>query len=1312
VIRSTWAALSLAALLLGVSASYPQTYVVDGPGKLTTIANLIKTSPPGGSRHIRFQTYKDVGLFAVNGLTVDSLILERDSQSAEVLDVAGTFLDIKGASCPVVMRNLAFRITSATAILIDGIGASANKNLVVDSCIVFGDTIGTSFVSWSSKSGSLGKIELKRSIIFGLKGPDARIDLTADTVNLTNNYFNFSGLIATTSGSKLSFLNNTSNRAQFRFSGDGTGTYDISNNYFANPPVTPKFNAPSKYVANIFGFPITGSARGNKRFNTWTGFDNSAAPIFGTSENTITNAFGDSLAQWDFREVGETTRGYQYPTSANFPSFSIYPPDSLYKTRIGLDSIILSVDAASIPRVISASIASIAYPPTLDSTRTFWSKDSSLTVSGPAVVKALTLPLGKGLGNPILFAQVGSAFPAGPAGKEGELVFANGSPAAKTFIPTFGGQNTLKGAPTFVIGLSTDTVLRFSSITRTGRTRLGALQAPSARKRWRTFNQGNSLLGFRDSTNAEGSGQLKFGLGKGGFPSPLITDSLSWILPGDTLRPVLDSAGKYWGDRPFAAVSQAILIERLTLGSGLDTMPLAQGRLVFGGPSGIQLQADSSGSLSANQLADMGFFSKPLSFRWMGRQAGDSLTLEWNKGLPRQKPFTLKDGKALAVTPVREDSSLVAVRFGPGDTNQILFLARKFSIPAGMKTTIAIGSDTARDILSSKPGDLMLDTALPLAGLSTDSLRILAKRKPSLDNLNLTGTYTLVLKGLAPNRDENLRAYVLRGGKWDSVPSLRSGFFYRFTAAKDDEGYLVAEILRPLDTLPVDPASNPSVQVQGSKVVIKPVLTSSEGSRLKDYFVIVYSLDVNGRARLDTLMRPSGDSSVTIILDGSKYYSARIGYESFSGKVTWKQVPTIPQDARALLAAAAAAARPYKAAVWELSSLPWEGTPGKDIYGQFEAAARKDVHVDEWTGTWTSVADEAPLRRGHGYLVGVPSEYKPAPPTSFSFAFAPESLTLAAGWQLVASPYPFAYPEKDIEKDDQVLGYFYALSWEGTGDSAKPVWTVADTLKPFYSYAVHAKSATSLRFNPGQLGSQAPAAKRASGHLPREIRVTDGRDDIKAQLFIRPETSPRPTPALPFFTSGFAGHWESTKGPATISNQGGRAFDAAMVLNAPADRTVSMAAPAGLALWDSRTKRLLSLSESPIIQLDQGENWFRVLEVGPEDWAATEARLSLNEASRLELLPNYPNPFSGRTTLAFAIPTVAGTLSEIVLQITGLDGRIRMERRYRDIAPGRYQVPVDAGTWPAGQYVVRADLRGQGRAHRFQRLILHLGSGR
>ncbi len=140
-------ALFIASILTPMTV-FSATYVVEGGNTLATIATQIKNSPLGGIHHVKFRTFANVGAFNLDGLTTDSLVFEWEGPGPEGLEFTGTLFRFENVQAKVIFRNLAFKPQATSTILINGLSASANKNLLLDSCIFFGEAINTTFLSW------------------------------------------------------------------------------------------------------------------------------------------------------------------------------------------------------------------------------------------------------------------------------------------------------------------------------------------------------------------------------------------------------------------------------------------------------------------------------------------------------------------------------------------------------------------------------------------------------------------------------------------------------------------------------------------------------------------------------------------------------------------------------------------------------------------------------------------------------------------------------------------------------------------------------------------------------------------------------------------------------------------------------------------------------------------------------------------------------------------------------------------------------------------------------------------------------------
>ena len=641
----------------------------------TTLLNAI-TVPNTGTHHIRFTGagYQNPVSLTLKSNNSDSIIFERAEESVDVIEFTGTLFQMKNVQATVVFRNLAFKAKNGATIFLEGISASPNRNLLLDSCQIFGDTLNSTFLSWLGGTGS--KVQISRSILSTLKGTDAKVDLSADSVLISNTYLNFAGLITSTTPRSFALKNISSNRVQYKLAGDFTGIYSFVKNVFGHPGGQNKLPGnPDKFIMTLSDFAGGGSAQANVRFNSWTGFDFPASASFQHPTNSSVSPFGDTTALWDFRQPSDSLRGYQNP-AGSFPAYNIFPGDTALSVRLsGRDSVVASFASAQIPRVVSMGYGNAVYPAAADSTRTFWLQDTTLQTTGPVALKSLRFPQGAPSGLPILFSQSGSGFVPGALGPEGGLSFVNGTLSSKTFIPAFAGQNTLKGSNVSVKGLTSDTALLFSTITRTGRTFFQTTALAPSNKRWRFLQKSGKTLGFKDTTNAEGAGEVRFGFGQTGTDKPFLADSAAWWLGGNSFSALTDSVGKYWGRAAIASSNQAILLERLAVGRGNDTVTLSQGKIVTSSAVGHQLKIDSTSQPDQAQFPDMGSFSKGISFTWLGRGTGDSFVLSLNKSNKLQQAYMKNGATTTLLTPTREDSASVTLSFGLGDSGKVIFLA-------------------------------------------------------------------------------------------------------------------------------------------------------------------------------------------------------------------------------------------------------------------------------------------------------------------------------------------------------------------------------------------------------------------------------------------------------------------------------------------------------------------------------------------------------------------------------------------------------------------------------------------------------------
>ncbi len=1303
--------LPLAALFLASTAPIgASTYTVDAPGSLTTIAAQIQASPASDKvHHVRFKSYQNVGAFSLTSLAADSLIFERDSESAEVVVFSGTLFQMKNINAAVVFHNLAFKAQNAASIWLDAqVGSSPNRNLLLDSCQIFADSINTTVLSWLGDTGS--RVEFKRSFLATTRGgPSAKIDLNSNALTLSNCYVNFPGVLAATTAGPLSFTNNTFNRVQFQLNGNFSGTYAFARNLFAHPPAQNRLSVggAQKFLMAPLVTYASGTASQNARFDTWAGYDHPSSAAFPSPSNSTLSPFGDSLALWNFNSTGDSVRGYLNP-SGSFPAYTVYPSDSTLSIRLSVrDSIIAAFSAALIPRSISIIYGTTAYPNTTDSTRTFWFKDTTIQMAGPVAIKSLRFPQGVPSGLPILFSQSGVSFVPGVLGQESGLDFANNSPSSKVFIPAFAGQNTPKGSNMAVKGLSADTALIFAAVTQAGRTFILTPSLTSSNKRWRFIQQGGKSLRLRDSTNARATGQVQFGLAKVGADAPFIADSLTWWLGGNSFSTATDSLGKYWGKAPSAPPFQSILIERLAIGKGGDTLLLPQGRTISVSANGHQLKVDSSFLPTQSLFPDMGSFSHGISMDWPGRKAGDSLFLELKKSTSFQKAFVLAGNTATPLTPVKEDSATVTVALEIGDSGKPVFLAHRYSIAANVKTDLALGQDSIKALLSTTPGGIGLDTNFVPTGLDLTSARVMAKRNISLTNLQVQGNYKLVLNAKAPGLPDSVKVRVFDGSAWDTASYSTAGANrYSVTLTPNSKYVLIYETLLGPDSIPNPPSNPPTILLQGNRFNVTLNLTNAEKTKIKSFRLDLFAMDRNGKMSNATANFLPIDSTASMDLKPETIYAYRIIYQSPGDKVsldtTW-----IPLNGTSLNPSALQQSVPLqKARFQHLVGFPFSGTYSQNLEpGLSSKVAADKVFLRKLSnGNWVSLPANANpvLERGAGYLMATTVPFQPKINSSSLPNLIPDTLHLQeTGWHLVSNPFPFPFQDAKIKLDTSAVSLFRTLRRLDTAASSTGYdWPIVDTLNPFEGFLVYAFKPTNLIFDPF-VPSRAQGAGKVSAELPSQQLnlVLSDENDFSSMSFY--SAGPyRPTPYFPapdarleMKVGGNGGFYmkpvsrlDSLREDMEIVSTTGGAVTLSVSGSGIRKPKASSQQLPDMRLIDLQSGRVYQSQEFNAVQVQSGSNTFKFL-TGPSANLDKAVETYLNGLpSAFSLEQNFPNPFQGQTRIKFNIPARLGKILKGKIEVFNLSGKTMAVVPLDGLTVGSRTMSLSNANWKPGIY--------------------------
>lgn len=1270
-------------------------YVVDAPGKLTTIAGQIQAAPAGGVHIVRFRTYENVGTFSLTGLTADSLIFERFTPSASVLTTDQTLFYLRNVKAAVVIRALAFKLTSTTSILVDGSATtSPNGSLSIDSSICYGSNVDASFLTW--KGGVASKVLIRRSILSAKKSDDAKIDLSADSIVVTNSYLNLNGLLAGAASKHFELSQVTTNRIQFALNGAFTGTFLCVNSIFAHPPIKNRLvGGDRKFAMTLSDFASKG-AQGNLQFDTWTGFDYPVSASFPGVLNTQVAPTGDSLALWNFSIQEDTQRGYRNPSTAGYPAYNQFPEDPYFNVRLNHgDSIRLKVDDAEIPRVLDLRYASQVYPSNSDTTRSLWLRDTVLSLAGPAVVDSIYFPEREPQGRPILFAGDAAGLTSGPAGADGGAGWRNTLPAARRFLPAFGGQNTPRRSPSRVTGLPADSIIEFSQVTLAGRTSWRGSLEGTPGKRLRIVQKNGAPIIIGDSTTAQVAGSMVIGVSKAGSEVAVRADSLAWWSGGRVHGRIVDSASAYWYKGPAERVFSVALVERLGVGRGRDTVELSGGhRLISISEKGFHLDLDTTYTPSQSEYPKLGLFRAGIAASWPGRQSGDTVIVELRKSHPSQRPFRRYGSGYAAVPSLREDSQSVTISAPIDMAGKPYFLAREYAVGIGLSAAIGVGKDTLFGLRATRPGDIRLDTTLEIHGLPLDSLRVLVTRRFVTDNLLLEGNYTLKVAGQAPLHQAQPKAYALRAGRWDSIAVAYAAGEYRFALLAGDSAVVAVErIPAPQDTSLPKPAADPFVETRDRTLILKPVLTASERAKTKAYMVEISTVNARGRTTHKVLEDLAPDSTLRVDLEPGTVYDVKVGYASTAGRIYWSEKPLPAGDVEAFRLALNASAPTYTGRVRELVGVP-EDIDLQTLLAGFSGEEAAAVELDEWQEKWTAMGPQTRLRRGKGYLLALPKDTRPAAAPGLAVRSTPDTLKLDTGWNLISNPRPYPFAATAVALDPSGVSDFHSLSWTGVGKAATYAWRISDTLQSFAGYAVHATRKTELVFDSRPIS---PLKKVQAA--PPEIALSIRRGEVELAHLVLQGHLHRPSPPPPFLGPRTWAVWAGGNGllqrvPPSLAR-----FEEAFEIHSNGSEELVMdvagikpAEGSTFALWDPVHGRLTAFEGAVTLKTAAGANSYALLALPVEDLPAKEEALRAANPLSLRLAAPAPNPARNFARVRLSIP--AGQESRIRLEASTLDGRQQYSRAWRSLAPGHHDVGLNLSSWTPGTYVLRLEAQG------------------
>lgn len=1303
---------------LSVGAQIIHTVNGGTGSRLAEAAGAISSSP-GGTHVIEFGGYSDIGSFSLDNPIADTILFRRKSIGVSSLSFSSTPLfSITQFSGVLIFRGLSFKASTKNALLLAG-GAPLKENraLIFDSCQIFGDTLtSASFLAWVGAAES--KVIFRKSFVTFRTG-NGNIKLEADSILIDHCVFNSSmGLIANVQ-KLLSVKGSTFVRTQLVSAGLPQGSSiavsRIQNNLFLIPANSRTGPINMIQMGSIAPDSVLNNAR-DSRYTLWDqGQYNNVYQVGNGNVNTSAT-FSDSTEAWNWLIAGEMTRGAFSPTGSTnaMPSYTLFPGNSTLKKRVGKDSVSLVLDNAEIPRMVDVTYGSAAYPSDIDSLRTFYLKDTSLTISGPATVASIELPGISTYGSAVLVSVSGSTFISQTRNPTPNMPIFVNSGSANQFIPAWGGQNTKKGTKVTPGSLPAGKSLTFSSVQLSGVTSFFTTKANPPGKRIRLLQKGAQTVSLAESTTVLASGNISYGVGTSLDSGAWNPDSVFFWVQGVGFRKPFNTGTQFVDTLPFRNPLEAVLSERLGIGIGKDTLILGSGDTLFtdGADKGFQI-APTTSAPSESSFPYLANFSKGYSFTWQGREAnaGETVKLKIKKAFPKQVGF-VASGATLDTMGTALDGDGLVFTLPESGAGKTYFLGQRYSIGAGIGKDMALGQDSIKGLLSSTPGEISTDSmGLTANGLPLASSRFLGGRRIVSDNLSIQGTFAFSFVGRTAFIPDSVHSYVLRGGKWTGVTTARSGSRFAFSLGAGDTEVAV------LEGLPIFKSSNPpQVSVSLGSLSVTPNLSVQEKERVQSFKVELISIDMDGTIAKDTSKAYSVDSTALLSLGTDRMYAYRVSYQILSGMespdTTWiilesrrlsaKVIQSVPQVRNKL--------------AWHLVGLPCTGTYNKNLKAgistlkdstQLLLLDKSGTRKDTLAGT---DGRNPTLQRGKGYFFYSSETFKPKVDSTDtlnlkSFVMNSDS----EGWKVITNPFPFPYPLDQIKISGNPISHAMQLS-DSTkaGGGIAYSWLKRDTLKAFEGYALYIFGTSRLTFDPFPFNKSGLPKK--AGIPSGTIQITAYNEDGFNRAYLAAGATERNVPYMPVPSSSL------------MLNVAGNLIQAVQALD-EVDQSITLTSVragratfnAGLIsgggllvsrLFDPRSGKLLDLSKNPEVIVSQGDNSFRLIAGNAEFVAAKTASLSQSLPRELSISQNFPNPWNGATQIRYVLPAGHGQILNGKLEIESLNGRRLFSKDLLELSVGSHALRVTESNWQAGVYVYRLTVGTEQKVLRLQKRMI------
>jgi hypothetical protein len=1351
------AAVCLAAIqAIPVSASVPYTVTPQNSLDQISVDLKNKASQPQGYRIIQFSSYENVGQLKLDsiGTTVDSIVLMRSSPDSDgVITVSnGALLDLKRIAVPVILRGLAFQLGPKGMLIAGAETGKENRNLVLDGCFIYADTLETAFLSWLADNAS--SIEIKNSFFVakGAKASVTRINVTAGNVTLTNNLFNFPGAISAVNiASNLEIRSNTFNRTQLDLSGKVLPGVlircVINRNLFAHHGSADAFGSQFFWTALISGFDdLSSQVSANRMYGSWKGFDYPSDSRWLSSNTNVRNGdtlidgkFPAELWNWYTEDKDSTTGLLSGPLGRK--RYNVLPGEKSKTLLLRQDSLTAHFRPAVFPRTITLLPDNRGY--SLNPAIRMRYAGMGALYFGPFRIDSLTMAKPPVHGKPVLLVPSDSGFVIQNSTTsilDANSRFVNASPAARYFIlgdsaNTPSGTGVAVGTGPGLLNSKERAV--FARVDSAGATRIDVTGNMGIPPRYRYLNEGYTI-----HTTAKINSTIDFGGAADFTPFWDRDTTIYWMVKPDTFVKAAKGATGPDSGIYMARASintelgdwSAYLVEKLAVprdGTAF-TLPGGEGEVHAGAAKGYQLDIDSAGTYDATAY---GFGTRGYAFNWAGREDADTLFLIL-KAKPDQDAF-MKTGTA--IDPVGYEAlpdSRYQIAVGKADSGKVFFVATKFNILANESVNRSVSDGVAlSNYQSDKSGKLSFADIVPayLDSLNASSdttfrnTSFLGGKELRAAYLNPIAAFGMKF-GIGSIRDTSkVETWSFDGIAWTrvtGVPVPGPSIFADGLPPATQRVIVVERLQAPENYV----TSGKPVSIGKNAISVKPVYPVS-GDTLRPvtgYCLQLQSVNTAGTVETTDCVQKSIGEETQVHLDSNSAYLYRIQYFMGQDKFVrpFELLQNVTWDPRVTLEAGFASLRRYR---WHLLGFPFNDSL-KNIVpkvegDKLESDAKDETALLRITTTPESTyfepmnnLESIKVRAGESYLLASAWNREIRTKTAEVLPPAPVTLALKKGWNFIANPFPISFQASRVQSKDTVLAFF-ELTYDSavTAPASKYDWAESAVLKAYHGYAVHADTAEELVFDPFYVPPTAanPAAKSAAGSAASWLQARLESPWGGSKAILSGGAGQRNVRYLPTPGSGIALRIGGRDGYRVKAVRNLARVDEDIEITAPAAGSAAfrLSGSGGepgvmMRLIDLTSGRVYDENAAASVALAKGSQPFRLL-AGDAGFVEERTRTFLAGApAEIGLSQNFPNPFRGKTAVALDWPVWNGGERRAVLEVLDMGGRDVARVRLDGIRMGRQVVTLDAAGWAPGIYLYRLTVVTSGKRVSLQKRML------